>query len=619
MIDDNVQTSLPETQESLKDKKIFVKIKELKYPLIVIIPIVLIQLFTISQFKQFPGPLYGGDIYWHFGEVLNIYNGNPPWSNPQVSGEYAYYGWLTQFLIALIAKLTKLNVYTVYLYFPVILSFTVGIVSYALGMDFFKNKKFAILFSLLSISFSYTVTDIWRILGDIILMMLFILFFVRAIKTNKLSYKIFSGLFYGFAGLTHVVAFPSITIFIFLFFIYNFFLRSVTIRLNAKDIKIIVLKSDKKESKKDIILLFFTIFIIGFLISMLFFGPIIFVYRGKIKNPLHEYTEPDVSKYGIYVLFTMLSDTFFNTNSIISLIISIITLAGLYFVIKNRDDLHARTILLLVLSAFVSGSHYFLTLPIFGISLIPMYFYGFLMKVTIPLLFVFAIQSFYEKIKNMKAKKLFFYIVFLFLIANMISIANSVYNDKWVSLGRMEPNPVLNEIVKWINENTNKDDVFLSNEELSFAINGLTGRKVVISRRTHFSPYIDINKRVADAAIILYGNNPNKSVELLKKYNISYLYWDVNWIYFAQNEPSLTSLEHENYLYENGVKFQKIETYLDPAWEKWHPKYKVLAIIPAKLDESQPWSDTFQKYLKLEKTFYIDGKEFAKIYKIEYY
>jgi len=66
------------------------------------------------------------------------------------------------------------------------------------------------------------------------------------------------------------------------------------------------------------------------------------------------------------------------------------------------------------------------------------------------------------------------------------------------------------------------------------------------------------------------------------------------------------------------VRFQKVNTYLDPAWSEYHPKYDVLAIIPANWNQTQPWSDGIQEHLELLKTFYIENKTFAKIFKVEY-
>lgn len=590
--------------------------KEFFLPLLIIIPIVIIQFFCISQFKQFPGPMYGGDIYLHSAEATNIYNGNAPWENFQVSGEFAYYGWLNQFIIAWIAKIFSLSVFTSYTYFPIILTFFVGFVSYFLGLEFFREKKFALILCLITLTMSYHITDPMRILGDYGLSMLFMLFLSRSIRNGNLIDRFFAGISLGLAGLCHVAAFPALASFAAICFIYYSFLSHIRFSFNSKEMKLSLAVEEKNKTLFQNIIIFIPIGIIGFLIAMLFLGPIIFFYHGSVKNPLQEYTEPDLSKYGMNIFFDNISGTFFNMGSISGFIISIAVLFGLYSALSTRNDIHSRLIILLTASAFITGFHYFITLPLFGKALIPSYFYAFQMGFGSAILFVFAIRWAYKSMQTTEFKKLILMATFLFMIANIISVALAAYDDTWADRGRQDPPSFYSEIIGWVDENTESSDIFLSHEELSFAISSMTTRKLMVSRRTHFSPYIDINQRIADAAVILYGNNSQKSGELLRKYNISYVYWDANWLYFFQNEPSLTDVKYENYLKENGVQFQKIETYLDPAWSKYYPKAFVLAIIP-NINQTQPWTNQLNSRLTLEKTFYYGQEEFARIYKIE--
>lgn len=610
------------TPEKKKPNKLAEKflevVKELKYPLLIAFAVMSTQIFTISQFRQFPGPLYGGDIYWHYGETLDIYNGNPPWANHQVPGEFAYYGWLTQFLIAWTSKITGISLEAVYLYFPAVLMLFLCLSAYYLGKEIFGEKNNAIIFTLLLASIGYTVTNIWRILGDLVLMMMFLTFLIRAAKTGKLKYSVLSGLSMGLAGLTHVIAFPAIASFMFFYFVYESFLGNFRISFDFKESKLAVSTRESKTSLKKKLFIFIPILIIGFLISLLFFGPIIFVYKGDAKNPLHEYTEPDMTKYGVSSLIESLSITFFNTSNPAAFIISVMALIGFYFAVKKRQEIPARIIFVLIFSAFITGFHYFITLPIFGRAIIPMYFFGFLTKIAVPLLFVYALVELIKFIEDFGHRKLIKYAIAVFLVVNLASIAMATYNDQWVSYGRTDRAQVYKEIQSWIIENTNDSDIFLSHEELSFAVNGLTARKVMISRRTHFSPYLDIDKRIADADVILYGNNSQLTSQLIKEYGVTYLYWDVNWLDFAKRESSLTSPKYEKYLSDNGVYFQKGLAYLDPAWYENQPKYEVLAVFPRSEDPYKPWSDTLDSHLELVKTFYMQGQEYAKIYKIKY-
>lgn len=454
------------SDEAVPKQSIYNKIgnmglRELKYPLLVLIPAMIFMLFAISQLKQFPGPIYGGDIYWHFGETLDIYNGASPIANHQVPGEYAYYGWLTQFLMAWTAKITFLNLEAVYIYFPALLLLFIGIVSYFLGKEFFKERIFAIMLSLAALANAYTITDIWRLLGDYILMMLFLIFILRVIKNEKTIYSILAGISMGLAGLTHVIAFPAMVVFLFFLFIYRAFFTHIHVHFNPKEMKLSITESNETASIKKGLFLFAPAFIIGTLISLLFFGPIIFVYHLDAKNPLQEYTEPDMSKYGFEIFFQTVGNTFLNFSSPISIVFSGMLIAGAYFAIIKRREIVARIILILLFSAFVSGFHYFITLPLFGRALIPLYFYQFLMKTTSILLFVYAAKEL-AILSGESRKNLIAYVIAAFLFVNLISSAMATYSNQWVVAGRSEKPPVFDEISEWIEKNTGNNDIFLA-------------------------------------------------------------------------------------------------------------------------------------------------------------
>ena len=594
---------------------VFSRVREFRYPLLIAVPVIVIQLFMLLQFQQLPSPVYGGDSYWHAGEALNIYDGAAPWENLQVSGEYAYYGWLNQLLVAWIARTFSASVESAYIFYPLLLTPLVAVVSYFLGREFFGDRKFAIVLSLISVTSGFTLIDPMRILGDLVLSMAFILFLTRAIRSGKISDRIAAGFLLGIAGLTHVIAFPALASFTFIVFLYRTFLDHISIKFNPDESRLLVVVEERKNSVIRGITVFLPVLVIGFIISLLFFGPIIFVYHGVVKNPLQDYTEPDLSKYGLEVLGETLGYSFLNISGPLLLVISLVSLLGLYAVTIGRRDLHKGMIFLLAASAIIMGFHYLVTVPLLGKALIPLYFYSFLMRAAIPLLFTSAVVFIYSRIAE-KARGVLVLAVLLFLVINIFSTMSSAYNDTWAQNGRSAAFPVFAEITSWVDANTARDDVFLSHEELSFAVNSLTTRKVVVSRRTHFSPYLDIDQRIADAAVILYGNSSEKRQELIEKYGIKYIYWDANWVNFLQNEPQIVSPEYGNYLSQNGVDFQEGNGYLDPAFGKYHPKYDVLVIVPKISGDGMPWTEDFGVMLTLQKSFYYQGQEFARIYKI---
>ncbi len=592
-------------------------VKGLRYVLPILIFSVLVHGYIISEFKQLPGPMYGGDVYWHYGRSLNIYNGAYPWENPQVSGEYEYFGWLHHLIIATIAKVFGIDLLTSYNYLPVIMAIPSVITWYVFGLLLFRDYRFALLMSLMFLE----PKGISGLASDV-LTPLALLFVFLAMRTKKIKDRIVAGIFCGLSGISYVSAFPSLVVVMAVLFAYMSVIKHLKVNLNASDMRISLLRDEDKEIVRDVkenFAILFPIGLIGLAISMLLFGPVLFVYKAHIPNPVNEYTLPDFSKYGTDVAIALIEGSFLDVpalmnGDIFKFVISIMTLIGLYVVIKNRKNDVECFIFVLVLSAFVGGLHYFVTEPVIGSTVIPTYLFAQIMRTSTPLLFVSAVAFLMGKKPQFGSIIVALSVIFMLLVL-MISL-NARYYGRWETMARSEANPAITEIAEWIDGNTDKNAVFISHEELSFLVNGLTARKVVTSRRTHFSPYLDINKRIADAVVVLYGDNEYKIEELIRQYNISYLYWDVNWPYFAKNEPPMTVPEYEHQLTENGVKFQKVNAYLNPAYSPENPKYDMLAVFPAKDDLTQPWSDAFSKHITPAKTFTINGKVFAIIFKV---
>lgn len=609
------------------DNPVKFRLLDIGYPLLVIIPVALILTYIISGFQQLPGPLYGGDTYWHLGDVINIYDGNPPWSNPQVNGEYAYYGWIIQFLAAIFAKISGLSPMSAYLYFAVVATVIAGFISYFLGLEFFNDRKFALLLCFAWIGLTPYLSTSVGPMAWFLFMPLFILFLLKAVKTTSIVYSVLAGVSFGLVSLSHTAGLPAAALILLVFFLYDSILKYSSFGFSPDEMRTKLSLGDRDKIKSSIwknTMFLLPVAIIGVLISLLFFGPILFIYHGKTPNPVQEFTREDFSKFGTDIGISLLEGSFFNLPTlnaglkegnilyILLFIFSAISLLGLYYVFRNRHGLNGMFLLVLLLAAFLGGFHYFITTPLIGKELLPTYLYGSIMRTAGYLFFVFGIYGSYRWIPQQNLKRIVLVLAFiLILIITGITI-NNTYQDKWIKDVAMSPqNPAQIEMVNWIRENTDRNAVFLSHEELSFALNGLTGRKVMIFRRTHFSPYVDINERIADAVVILYGNDTKKSMELLKKYDVSYVYWDVNWGYFASNEPSLTSLEYADYLSDYGVKFQRVNTYLDPAWTPQSRRYNVLAISPAS-------TDNINKHLKLVKEFGIGEDVYYRIFVIDY-
>jgi hypothetical protein len=172
------------------------------------------------------------------------------------------------------------------------------------------------------------------------------------------------------------------------------------------------------------------------------------------------------------------------------------------------------------------------------------------------------------KLKQTNHKIVYFVFIIIFLIISSSISLNSTYNNKWEQLGFSEKSylqEVQREFYDKIDRNTPRNAVFLSHPEPSLGFHALTGKKIFVSRGTHTSIYVDLFKKYAEAAVILYGNNSDIVKELLRKNNISYVLYDISWKKFTESEPLLVPLKYESLLNDNGISYEKVRSRLDPA------------------------------------------------------
>ncbi len=589
-----------------------------------------INFITVMQYKQLPSPIYGGDHYHHLGIVYHILYGGGIFEHPQLLGEQPWVPPLYHLVVATLSIITGLEPAKVGAYLTTISIFFTALIAYIFGNILFKDKLFGLILAvtvLILISGLYYMK--YTVFAMYIVMPLFFLSFFVYLKKKDITSSIFVGLMLGIAGLTHMQAYISAFVFLFVFCVYNYLLK--WIRIEGRTIHIENIKSSIANDWINLLV----IFVIGFVVSLPFWFKPLFVFRGSSFNKLPYYGWPDFSQtfIQIAVAFSDFTNNFFDIRALASgdyfhFIFSVIALGGLVACFKrNEKTIEEEFLKIGSISLLVSMFHYFITIPLlkahFGPNrLIEMHFF------IPPLLFTYGLKRIKEFIPS--------YFIWIMLFISMLfmlgylSILSQVEKDRWYRVGKTElPNYIL-EVTDWIRNNTNLNDVFLTTNEDGFVVNSFTGRKLVSYRRTHVGPFVDMNRRELDQAIILYGNDSTTMCKLLRKYNAKYLFWNVRWIqnelifdedgrFISYYDPLMIeySEERERELIKNGVKYIRDKAYMDPAWYPSYPLVDVLIAVP-NLNYAQPWSDEFNKHIKLIKEFKEGNFIVARIYEIDY-
>jgi len=608
--------------------KAFVKsLKWQDYAFIALLAIYLVlQINLLSSFKQLPSPIYGGDYYFSLGSVQHMMSGGNPFVSSNVLGSEPAYLPLYTILVSVVGWIFGLSAFAAMKCFAMIELVLALTLFYLFSNRLFKNKSVALISVMLYLplmSFPVLKYLQFTITFTLPAYLFAMLYFYE--KRNLLS-AIIAGIIFGLLGISHSVGFVTGVFFFIIFSIYLLFFE----HLKKKEKKWFFDQEAFKHGFLKTLVFFFVIGLIGSAIAMLYWFKPIFVYHGVIQQP-YLFTQ-DLSLFSAQLKFVWdsLKGAFFNFSTLFDVFKSIFLIIGVLSIfLLKKYDASKKFLIIFLITAFVGSFHFLLSEPLLKTNLSPVYMVVFcfgLLTALFAALGVEVITSFAKKYKPYVLIGL----MLLLLILNMQQFVSYAKNDKWIAAGRQPLSPNLVEMQKWVLVNTKVNDVFLSTNELNFALNGLTGRKEVNGRTSHNSMFLDVGKRYAVAAVMLYGNDSEERKKLLREYSVDYLYWDYYWIqseYVFDDTGKLTSwydplIVEDTPVYNElmkkyNVSFFKQHTWPDPAVKGDYIKQlDLIFILPSQFNITHPWNPGLDKYLEEAWSYSQGGVLVSRIYKV---
>ncbi len=565
----------------------------------------------LGELKQIPSPPYGGDYYNGLGGVLHIIDGGSVFDSAQMIGETPWVPWFYHLSVALFSVVTGLEPWAALIYFSLIIQVLSLITAYILLQKITGDKYLSllgpILFTIPFPLFKYSDFATWLVVPAFVLSLYLLL------EKTSMKQAVFAGIMLGLMGLSNTQAF-FMGFIIFAMFLLVFILPK--------------LRENFMETAKP----YAVVFIIGVLVSMLFWFWPIFVYHGQTVNPVQDITSPDMTNPDY--LWSSISDAINNLlfpyKTGIGIVFTLLNLTGLGFLLKLKDA-NNRFVLVLFISLLIGIFHPLVTMPLFSLHLMNFMMAARLTPTLNIILITFGARSVLNNFGKQKNIRLGIttLMIILALTLSMSSI-DAKNSDQWVQYGKTELAPPYAELAGWIRSNTDVNDVFLTTNEGGFMMNALSGRKVVSYRRAHASPYTDMNKRMAEQAVMVYGNNSAETTRIIEEYDVEYVIWSNRWIndefnideqgqivgFFdpldVPNEP-----EYRNYWNANGVIFIELNMSLDPAPREGVPIYDVIVAFPDEPTFDRPYSQTLENKLVLKKTISYGGLDYFRIYEVK--
>ena len=586
----------------------------------------ILQLKTFSNFKSLPSPLYGGDYYYQAGSINHIRYGGDPLESSSMQGGVPGYLPLYGMLVAYFANFFHLDTFKAMFYFSVIIFIFASLIWFYLFKLIFDDDWIALvgMFFANNIHFVLKYTEFSRV----IMLPLFILYLYKVFKDKRIKDYVILGVIYGLMTLSHMVMFVGATLIMLLFVLYEFYDK-------YKDKKIKGIKSFFKHDFNGWLILA----LVSLPILMLYWYKPLFVYHlHRVNKMLIWNVNTNFMNFGVQLsfLFNTLKSYLFNFTSLLNILRTILIWISFFAFYTMKKKKYSEFLGIFAVSSFLVTFSYFITLPLLHMHFVPNYMSHFYIWVSAILLSMYALK-YIEVLLNLNRsplkKEIFYSVIILFvLISNIYSFSTYTRNNRWVGSAE-DPLPLYyTSLQKYLLENTNVNDVILSTKELSFAVNALTGRKLMVNRWAQQNdPYLDLPQRDIDAASILYGNNTNYKLQLIKKYNISYLYWDYYWINseFQFNNGTLIGTYDPLLTISNPQRIKELEEYnityipmhfwIDPAQRRdTIRKYDLLVVSPQNyFNFTHPYKPDLNKYLKQVWSYTYRGQKIAVLYKVE--
>ncbi|MBA2859151.1 hypothetical protein HNP93_001852 [Methanococcus maripaludis] len=604
---------------------------KLTLPTILVIFYILFGLFLqyngTSEFQSLPSPLYGGDYYYQMGSVTHILSGGNPFESSSMIGGIPGYLPLYGILCAGFCKIFGLTALQGMIYFSLVI-FTFGsVIWYYTFTKIFKNEWISLIGVVLANGISiYPILKYTPFTKQIMIPLFIVLLYSTYTNKKMVNYGLL-GIVYGLLAISHTVAFVGATLIIATFLMYEIYKKY---ELN----KISGITEYLKENWKN--LGSFTLF--GIPLSMLYwYKPLFVLHLFRPYDRIHMDTS-DFGMLSVQIKFVIdnIVHYLFNTASILGIFLSIILIGGLISIYKLNDSKNVFSNIFAI-GSVIATFCYIITEPLMGMNFIPQYMSSFYLWTSALLISLcgleYACKLLNENSKNVKKNMFVFGTLFLLLTANSAFVFSDYINtNKWAEVGRSEPSDLYDSLTEYLTENTDVNDVVLSTKELSFAINGFSGRKLLVNRWAQQNdPYINLPQRDIAAAIILYGNDTEKKLELIKKYDIKYIYWDYYWInseYQFDNKGNLIGIYDPMIAYsddsikteliENNVSYYEMNYWVDPSQKRDDVrKYDLIYISPENYKNYQmPWNTDLNEYLTEVWNYNYQEQKIAVLYKI---
>ncbi len=605
--------------------------------LLVLTIVGLLQYVTLASFHSLPAHVYGGDYYYQLGQTQHVASGGSPLDSATIQGALPGYLVLYTALVGYPSRWFGIDVMVMHFFFSGLATVLGSLIVFALCRRVFQSSFFGLVGVLLFVQTGGVLlkyTDFARA----VMMPLFLLVtydFLKLAETADVHQKKsfmwragLVGLVYGLIGITHSIGFIAASLY--LVAVTSFFVLLPT----CKNF-FVTYSLTPAQTKK--LAACVVIFLVGVSIALLWWFKPIFMYHGTTSPNYVAWNNYDFSSnYQLFFVSVLFHKYFFDFTTLLAGLKTLLNWLGiasllLGFFCTQKSSFVRRFVGFSLCSAVLIVLHYFITQNVFGMNVVPNYFAYLLLEPVLLLVAVFGVQFWTERFQRAWISVLVGVLVVLLVIGQGLAFSGLNQSPMYVDVARENRVEPYKAVSNYLFANTNVSDVILTTKGLGFALNAFSGRKLVVARRAQNDPFLDMDPRELDQAIMLYGKNKTRSRELLHEYNVSYVYWDVNWerseylptenaniVRFVDPLLMFYSEKKEQTLADNSITYLVQDWWVDPSLRSDnYKKFKLLFVLRENyFNSTQPWSQEFDQELQEVWRYEQDGILIAMLKKV---
>ena len=442
--------------------------------------VILLFLFSLGfrlYFSLNSEYFYGADSYFHIRIIDNfIENDNVmTYDGLGFSGKNFNYPQLFHFL-------TSLFLFIPYYLkiIPALMISSLILIIYFLTRELTKNEIAAIFSSFLA---AFLPTEIKLTLNQInpyhlILPLIFLMFYCFLKIDNKKFFYLFLALAF-LMPLIHPIS-----------LLFAFGLIFYMLLLNIDELSV-----DRK--KKELII--FTFFLISFVNIIIYRKAFLFHgFNFPFKSFIIESNTAFLANFNIFTSIFYLS-----------MLVFILGILGLFFgYFREKNDF------VIMLSGFIVATLITAFMKLIDINILLL-----LLSLIFAVLSSLSIKRFFDYLRITKISSLGNYFILLFVVLTLLL---SFYPSFVIAKSFSIDDKALSDLA-WLRDNSDKNSVILAGIDDGYYVTGLAKRKNVLDHNILLAP--DYEQRVKDVEVIYVTWSEAVAFDLIKKYNINYIYF----------------------------------------------------------------------------------------------